>query len=183
MTAWPLPPSGTRQWPLAVGLVINDAEADTVGTGVGPPDVGRDRRWELWVSQRLAIAVAALDAGFFLLTTLETNSEEGTLTGWARLRQVASGADAHALFVLGARPRERATLEALATELRLVVRPVSDDEAATDPDGFAEVASGCAMTATGVLAATSHGSVGIHAGRPRSESGVVYYDNMHGERR
>src|SRR5512140_3652662 len=160
MTGWTLPPAGVRRWPFAVGLVITaDAGTGTVDTGTAD----RDRGWDLWVSRRLAVAVAALDAGFFLLTTLEACPGEEAVTGWARLRELAEGTDAQALFVLGAGPVEQGSLEAVATDLRMVVRTVTDDPPDSPDDRTA---------ASGVLAAVPPDDVGPAAGRARSGGGA-----------
>lgn len=70
-------------------------------------------------------ALAAHQTGFYLLDVVEVASPNGvTARDWARLWSLAVHTDAEAVFVLGLDDVERAVLDPLATELRLVVRVV-----------------------------------------------------------
>jgi hypothetical protein len=107
-----VPRAGARSWPFAVGLV----QAAEQGEEVAADEES---------SGRLAVAVAAYHAGYYLVDVIEVDARTGVTAGdLARLRAVAVRTDAEGLFVLGVDDDGRALLGPMADELRLVVRVV-----------------------------------------------------------
>jgi hypothetical protein len=108
-----VPRAGARSWPFAVGLV----QAAESGEGVAA-DEG--------VSGRLAVAVTAYHAGFYLVDVIEVDARTGvTARDVARLWSLVVRTDAEGVFVLGVDDDGRAVLGPMADELRLVVRVVA----------------------------------------------------------
>jgi hypothetical protein len=119
-----VPRAGARSWPFAVGLV---RAGERTGEGL-PPGEGS--------AGRLAVAVAAYHAGFYLLDVIEVDARTGVTAGdVARLWSLAVRTDAEGLFVLGVDGDGRAVLGPLADELRLVVRVVPGGDDDLSPGG------------------------------------------------
>jgi hypothetical protein len=121
-----VPPVGARRLPFALGVVLTGPIGTPVVT-VTPTGTrgwtveGRDQR----ALHRLRVALAAHEAGFFLLDVVEIDAQLGvSAEQWAWLWSLAMRTDAEALLVLGLGPGERQLLEPMAAELRLVVHDV-----------------------------------------------------------
>jgi hypothetical protein len=137
-----VPRAGARSWPFAVGLV-QAGEPRGEGSPAGKSAAGR-----------LAVAVAAYYAGFYLLDVVEVDGRTGVTAGdLARLWSLAVRADAEAVFVLGLDDDAGAVLGPMADELRLVVRvvPADDDDSPAGGPGRGEGA-GVGSAAEGVPA-------------------------------
>jgi hypothetical protein len=104
-------------WPFAVGLAL-----------VPQADVGReDADAE---SPRMATALAAYKAGFYLIDVVEVAACAGiSAQAWARLWSLVRRLDAEAVFVLGLEAADREVLDSMADELRLIVRVVPAETA------------------------------------------------------
>jgi hypothetical protein len=75
---------------------------------------------------RLAVAMAAYLAGFYLVDVIEVDARTGvTARDVARLSSLVVRIDAEGVFVLGVDDDGRAVLGPMADELRLVVRVVA----------------------------------------------------------
>lgn len=153
-----VPPVGARRLPFALGVVL-------VGP-VGTVNAAGSRSWALESRDqrallRLQVALAAHEAGFFLLDVVEIDTHLGVTAGqWAWLWSLAMRTDAEALLVLGFGPVERQLVEPMAAELRLVVRdvPRTTPVRICLPDDPA---------ASGVLAADGPGPAGGQPGGER----------------
>lgn len=116
------------RWPLAVGIQLGAA---------GEPR-NRDE-------DRLALALAAYKAGFFLIGTLDLPEDPSELGSEVdRLHAFVRRTDPEALFVLGTGAVHRVLLEPMATELRLVIRSVTPEGAllTEDDSSWAEAPPG-----------------------------------------
>lgn len=99
--------TSVRGWPFGVGVLAE----------VGATPCGADRD-----EQRLAVALSAYKAGYFLLAILDLADDEPFAgSSLDPLRALVMRTDAEALFVLG---MPTGGLEAMAAELRLVIRQV-----------------------------------------------------------
>ena len=121
-----LPGAGQRCWPFAVG-VFAPPDDSPVRADPYDPDLihgvgGRSGWGRVW------LALAAYRAGFYLLDVVEVTARTGmTARDAARLWTLVEGTDAQAVFVLGLDEIEYTVLEPMATELRVVIRPVPAD--------------------------------------------------------
>ena len=126
--------------PFAVGLAVTGFGLD----GPGSPRRRSDDRDESSTWHRVAMALAAYRAGFVLLDVIEAEACTGvTARHWARLRSLAVHTDADAVFVLGLEEAEFAVLNALADELRLIVRSIPAD--AVGPPLYSTPGTGAAQ--------------------------------------
>jgi hypothetical protein len=108
-----VPPPERRPAPFAIGVIVMPRES-LEGVGGRPT-----------VTDRLAVALAAWRAGYFLLDTIEVDAEEPVDgPGWARVWELAAATEPDRLFARGV---DVAELEPMASELRLLVRRVDED--------------------------------------------------------
>jgi hypothetical protein len=155
-----IPPVGRRRLPFAVGIlrppVRSQAHhADPADHGAEGVDVDALLAGS---AARVSVAMVAGEAGFCLLDVVEVGAEGGANPqDWARLWGLAVRTDPEAVFVLGLSLDERAVLELMAAELRLVVREVVIPGGSTgdDADSTSEGTDGPQGqgSASGVLAA------------------------------
>jgi len=125
-----LPGAGQRCWPFAVGVLAPPDDGPARGDGYDPDllhgagvAAGVGAGWG-----RVWLALAAYRAGFYLLDVVEVTARTGmTARDAARLWTLVEGTDAQAVFVLGLDEIEYTVLEPMATELRVVIRPVPAD--------------------------------------------------------
>lgn len=112
-----VPAREVRQVPFAAGVIV-----------VGGTAEARSTR-----ADRLAVALAAWRAGYFLVDTIEVDATEPvTGPGWGQVWELVSATEADRLFTYGV---DEGALEPMAGELRLLVRRV---DAAAEPPRMTE---------------------------------------------
>jgi hypothetical protein len=119
-----MPWAGERRYPVAIGLIVDSDDLDgRAGRASDGEDASR---------RRVRVALAAAEAGYFLLDVIEVSAGIGVTAGdRARLWSLAVRTDADAVLVLGLDDVERMVVDQMTAELRLVLRIVPTDS--TDP--------------------------------------------------